>query len=57
MSGLQTKITTYPPLPTADITALEKLILTKVLDSAGDGKRFGTLHRHRADEPGRSNTT
>ncbi|WP_137114162.1 hypothetical protein [Mesorhizobium sp. GR13] len=34
MTGLQTKITTYPPLPTADITALEKLILTKVLDSA-----------------------
>ncbi|RFC64755.1 hypothetical protein [Mesorhizobium denitrificans] len=34
MTALQTKITTYPPLPTADITALERLILTKVLDSA-----------------------
>lgn len=34
MTHVQTKITTYPPLPTMDITALEKLILSKVLDYA-----------------------
>ena len=34
MTGLQTKITTYPALPAADVTALEKLILSKVLDHA-----------------------
>jgi len=34
MTCLQTKITTYPALPIADITPLEKLILSKVLDCA-----------------------
>lgn len=34
MTCLQTKITTYPALPIADITSLEKLILSKVLDCA-----------------------
>lgn len=34
MTHVQTKITTYPPLPTMDIAALEKLILSKVLDYA-----------------------
>jgi len=34
MTCLQTKITTYPALPIADITPLEKLILFKVLDCA-----------------------
>ena len=34
MTCLQTKITTYPALPIADITLLEKLILSKVLDCA-----------------------
>lgn len=34
MACLQTKITTYPALPIADITALEKLILSRVLDCA-----------------------
>jgi hypothetical protein len=32
MTCLQTKITTYPALPIADISPLEKLILSKVLD-------------------------
>jgi len=34
MTCLQTKITTYPALPIADISPLEKLILSKVLDCA-----------------------
>lgn len=34
MAYLQTKITTFPALPGADITPLEKLILSKVLDCA-----------------------
>jgi len=34
MAYLQTKITTFPALPIADITPLEKLILSKVLDCA-----------------------
>ncbi len=34
MACLQTKITTYPTLPIADISPLEKLILSKVLDCA-----------------------
>jgi len=34
MACLQTKITTYPALPIADISPLEKLILSKVLDCA-----------------------
>lgn len=34
MTCLQTKIATYPALPIADITPLEKLILSKVLDCA-----------------------
>jgi hypothetical protein len=34
MTCLQTKITTYPTLPIADITPLEKLILSRVLDCA-----------------------
>lgn len=34
MTCLQTKITTYPALPIADITPLEKLILSRVLDCA-----------------------
>jgi hypothetical protein len=34
MTCLQTKITTYPALPIADIAPLEKLILSKVLDCA-----------------------
>lgn len=34
MTCLQTKIATYPALPIADITPLEKLILFKVLDCA-----------------------
>lgn len=34
MTCLQSKITTYPALPIADITPLEKLILFKVLDYA-----------------------
>ncbi|MGN6771487.1 MAG: hypothetical protein ACTHJQ_16805 [Rhizobiaceae bacterium] len=32
MTCLQTKITTYPALPIADISPLEKLILSKMLD-------------------------
>lgn len=34
MAYLQTKITTYPTLPIADISPLEKLILSRVLDCA-----------------------
>jgi hypothetical protein len=34
MTCLQTKITTYPALPIVDISPLEKLILSKVLDCA-----------------------
>jgi hypothetical protein len=34
MTCLQTKITTYPALPIADISPLEKLILSRVLDCA-----------------------
>jgi hypothetical protein len=34
MTCLQTKTTTYPALPIADISPLEKLILSKVLDCA-----------------------
>jgi hypothetical protein len=34
MTCLQSKITTYPALPIADVSPLEKLILSKVLDCA-----------------------
>ena len=40
MAYLQTKITTFPALPIADITPLEKLILSKVLDCAETDEGF-----------------
>ena len=32
MTNLETRIFTYPPIPLAEITPLEKLVLTRVLE-------------------------